>query len=271
MKILVNGCAGRMGLTLIRLIDADPSLDLHGGVEGADHARLGTDLGVLAGLPEIGRPVRADALDLISGADAVIDFSTPAATLEMAGLCAQARIAHIIGTTGFSAEDEAVLDAAARHATIVKSGNMSLGVNLLAALVRRAAAALSEDWDIEILDMHHRHRVDAPSGTALLLGEEAAQGRRINLAEKRDSGRDGMTGARNAGDIGFAVLRGGSVVGHHDVVFAAQGEHIVLGHRAETRDIFARGALQAAKWAHGRGPGLFSMHDVLGLSEPPKS
>ena len=271
MKILVNGCAGRMGLTLVRLIDADPAFDLHGGLEGPEHGDMSADLGTLAGLPENGKPVRADALELISGADAVIDFSTPGATVEMAGLCAQARIVHIIGTTGFNAEDEAALAAAARHATLVKSGNMSLGVNLLGELVHQAAAALGEDWDIEILDVHHRHKVDAPSGTALLLGEEAAAGRDVNLAEKRDSGRDGMTGARKAGDIGFAVLRGGSVIGHHDVVFAGEGESIVLGHRAETRDIFARGALKAAKWAHGRGPGLFSMRDVLGLGEPLRS
>ena len=271
MKILVNGCAGRMGLTLVRLIDADPTLELHGGLEGPEHAELGADLGMLAGLPENGLPVRTDALELISGADAVIDFSTPAASLEMAGLCAQARIVHIIGSTGFSAEDEAALGAAARHATLVKSGNMSLGVNLLGALVHQAAAALGEDWDIEILDMHHRYKVDAPSGTAFLLGEEAAKGRGVDLAETRDSGRDGMAGARNAGDIGFAVLRGGSVIGHHDVFFAGEGESIVLGHRAETRDIFARGALKAAKWAHGRGPGLFSMQDVLGLGDLPKS
>ena len=271
MKILVNGCAGRMGLTLVRLIDADPALNLHGGLERPEHTDMSADLGTLAGLPENGKSVRADALELISGADAVIDFSTPAATLEMAGLCAQARIVHIIGTTGFNAEDEAALAAAARHATLVKSGNMSLGVNLLGELVHQAAAALGEDWDIEILDVHHRHKVDAPSGTALLLGEEAAAGRDVNLAEKRDSGRNGMTGARKAGDIGFAVLRGGSVIGHHDVVFAGEGESIVLGHRAETRDIFARGALKAAKWAHGRGPGLFSMQDVLGLGKPSKS
>ena len=265
MKIVINGCAGRMGLTLIRLIGADPVLKLHGGLEGPTHADIGKDLGVLANLPEIGSPVRADALELINGADAVVDFSTPTATLDMAALCAQARIVHVIGTTGFNAEGEAALAAAARHATLVKSGNMSLGVNLLAALVRQASAVLGDDWDIEILDMHHRHKVDAPSGTALLLGEEAAKGRDVSLTEKYDSGRDTRTRARNDGDIGFAVLRGGSVVGHHDVVFAGDGETIVLGHRAETRDIFARGALKAAKWAHSRGPGLFSMQDVLGL------
>ena len=223
MRILVNGCAGRMGLTLVRLISADPALEIHGGLEGPEHADMGADLGLLAGLPENGLPVRSDALDLINGADAVIDFSTPAASLEMAGLCAQARIVHIIGTTGFSAEDEAARRGRA-PCNLVKSGNMSLGVNLLGALVRQTAAALGEDWDIEILDMHHRHKVDAPSGTALLLGEEAAKGRSVNLAEKRDSGRDGMTGARKAGDIGFAVLRGGSVIGHHDAVLPAKAK-----------------------------------------------
>lgn len=255
-----------MGRTLVRLINDTPALDLHGGLEGPDHPDMGTDLGTLAGLPALGLALGDDALELIAGADAVIDFSAPAATLEMASLCAQARIVHVIGTTGFSDEDNASLAAAARHATLVKSGNMSLGVNLMAALVRQAAQALGDDWDIEILDMHHRHKVDAPSGTALLLGEAAADGRDINLAEKRDSGRDGVTGARAAGAIGFAVLRGGSVIGHHDVIFAGDDEQIILGHRAESRDIFARGALKAARWAHGRGPGLFSMQDVLGIS-----
>ena len=254
-------CAGRMGLTLVRLIDADPALELHGGLEGPNMPIWARIWACLPVCPKTACRC-ADALELISGADAVIDFSTPAASLEMAGLCAQARIVHIIGTTGFNAEDEAALGAAARHATLVKSGNMSLGVNLLGALVRQAAAALGTDWDIEILDMHHRHKVDAPSGTALLLGEEAAKGRDVDLAETRDSGRDGMTGARKAGDIGFAVLRGGSVVGHHDVVFAGDGETLVLGHRAETRDILhaARQKPRNGAWARA---GLFSMQDVL--------
>src|SRR5690606_354657 len=193
-------------------------------------------------------------------------FTTPAATVEFAGYAAQARIAHIIGTTGCTPEDDAKIAAAARHATIVKSGNMSLGVNLLAALVEQAAKALGpEAYDIEVLEMHHRHKVDAPSGTALLLGEAAARGRDVALSEHSERGRDGITGARAPGAIGFASLRGGSVIGEHSVIFAGGGERIVLSHHAEDRSLFAAGALQAALWARGRKPGLYSMRDVLGL------
>jgi 4-hydroxy-tetrahydrodipicolinate reductase len=204
-------------------------------------------------------------LDLLAKADAVIDFTAPEASVELAAAAAQARIVHIIGTTGFDAAQEDAIAAAGRHATIVKSGNMSLGVNLLAVLVAQAARALGDDWDIEIFDMHHRHKVDAPSGTALLLGEAAAGGRQIALSDKMQSGRDGMTGARQAGAIGFSALRGGSVVGDHEVIFAGDGEQIRLTHRAENRDIFARGALKAAQWAAGQKPGVYSMQDVLGL------
>ena len=173
---------------------------------------------------------------------------------------------HVIGTTGFTAEDGAKIEAAARHAPIVKSGNMSLGVNLLAALVEEAARALGEDFDIEIMEMHHKHKVDAPSGTALLLGQAAAEGRKIALRENSIRSRDGHTGERPSGAIGFAALRGGSVVGDHTVIFAGAGERLELTHRAQDRQIFARGAIAAALWAQGREPGLFSMRDVLGLS-----
>jgi 4-hydroxy-tetrahydrodipicolinate reductase len=230
---------------------------------------LGEDLGVLAGTQSCGiTAIEAksdEALTLLAQADGVIDFTVPAASLELAGLAAQARIVHIIGTTGFEAADEKKLEAAARHARIVKSGNMSLGVNLLAGLVAQAAAKLGTEWDIEILDMHHRQKVDAPSGTALLLAEAAAQGRNVALDDVRDSGRDGITGARRAGDIGIAALRGGSVVGDHEVIFATENEQIRLTHRAEQRDIFARGALQAALWAHSQPEGFYSMRHVLGL------
>ena len=206
-----------------------------------------------------------DPLALLLNADGVVDFSAPAATVEMSALAAQARIAHVIGTTGLSDEDLRRIAAAARHAPIVRSGNMSLGVNLLAMLVRAGAKALGEDYDIEIVEMHHRMKVDAPSGTALLLGEAAAEGRGISLAERSDRGRDGMTGARKPGDIGFASLRGGSVVGDHSVIFAGDGERITLSHLAEDRALFARGALRAALWARGRKPGLYAMADVLGM------
>ena len=271
VKIAVTGAGGRMGRTLIRLIAETDGLTLAGGLEAEGSPHLGSDLGTLAGLAEpLGVAASSDALALIKDADALIDFSVPAATIEFAALTAQARIVHVIGTTGFSAEDETRIDAAARHATIIKAGNMSLGVNLLAALVRQAAKALGPDWDIEIAEMHHRHKVDAPSGTALLLGEAAAEGRGISLSNHSERGRDGLTGARAEGAIGFASLRGGSVVGEHDVVFATDHERIVLRHVAEDRGIFARGALKAATWGQGsdgkrRGPGLFSMADVLGI------
>ena len=210
--------------------------------------------------------VVAGALPLVAQADAIIDFTTPASTVELAALAAQARIVHVIGTTGLSDADDKKLEAAARHAALIKSGNMSLGVNLLAALVKRAAAALGPDFDIEVLEMHHNRKVDAPSGTALLLGNAAAEGRGIDLAKNSVRSRDGHTGARKAGDIGFATLRGGTVVGEHSVIFAGASERIELTHKAEDRMIFARGALAAAKWGKGKKPGIYSMADVLGLS-----
>ena len=254
-----------MGRTLIRLIHADPALDLAGGLEAKDSAALGQDLGVLAGGEKLGINASDDALALMAAADGVIDFTTPAASVELAGLAAQARSVHIIGTTGFDAAQEEAIAAAARHARIVKSGNMSLGVNVLAGLVKQATAQLGDDWDIEILDMHHRHKVDAPSGTALLLGAAAADGRGVDLDDRRESGRDGIGEPRATGAIGFAALRGGSVVGDHEVILAGENEQIRLVHRAEDRDIFARGALKAAQWAHDKSEGLYTMQNVLGL------
>lgn len=254
-----------MGQALTRLILEDARCTLVGGLEAAGSAALGEDVAVLAGLAPCGVLASDDALTLLAAADGVIDFTTPAATLELAALAAQARLVHIIGTTGLSAEDDEKIAAAARHARIVKSGNMSLGVTLLASLVEQAAAKLSADWDIEILDMHHRHKVDAPSGTALMLADAAASGRDVSLAQVRESGRDGITGARAEGAIGIAALRGGSVIGDHEVIFATQNEQIRLTHRAEQRDIFARGALEAALWAQPQTEGLYSMRHVLGL------
>ena len=265
MRLIVNGCAGRMGRTLIKLIDEQDGVTLAGGLETADSAALGEDLGVLAGGEKLGLSASDDALTLMSQADGVIDFATPAASVELAALAAQARLVHIIGTTGFDADQEAQIAAAARHARIVKSGNMSLGVNMLAGLVRQAAAQLGDAWDIEIIDMHHRHKVDAPSGTALLLGAAAALGRGVDLDDAKESGRDGIGAPRAAGAIGFAALRGGSVVGDHEVILAGENEQIRLAHRAEDRDIFARGALKAALWAQDQSEGLYSMQQVLGL------
>lgn len=254
-----------MGQTLTRLILEDARVTLAGGLEASASDALGEDVAVLAGLPPCGVTASDDALSLLASADGVIDFSTPAATLELADMAAQARLVHIIGTTGLSDKDTQKIAAAARHARIVKSGNMSLGVTLLAGLVEQAAATLSADWDIEILDMHHREKTDAPSGTALLLAEAAADGRDVSLADKLESGRDGLNAKRADGAIGIAALRGGSIVGDHEVIFATQNEQIRLTHRAEQRDIFARGALEAALWAQRQPEGLYSMRHVLGL------
>lgn len=267
MGLVVVGAAGRMGQALIRAIHTIPGARVAGAIERAGSPHIGKDAGELAGVGRLEVAIGDDPLPAFAKADGVLDFTAPAATVEFAGYAAQARIAHIIGTTGCSAEDNARIAAAARHATIVKSGNMSLGVNLLAVLVEQAARALdADDFDIEILEMHHRHKVDAPSGTALLLGEAAAAGRGVALAGNDVRVRDGHTGVRKSGSIGFASLRGGSVVGDHSVVLAGTGERITLAHHAEDRAIFARGAVKAALWARGRKPGLYSMRDVLGLT-----
>jgi 4-hydroxy-tetrahydrodipicolinate reductase len=264
-RIAVTGAAGRMGRELVRVIASTSGCSLSGGTEPPGSPHIGADLGVLAGLPPLGVVVTSDPLELVVKSDAVIDFTSPAATVEMAGLAANARIVHVIGTTGLSESDEAAIKAAARHATVIKAGNMSLGVNLLTAVTRRIAEALDADFDIEVVEMHHRHKVDAPSGTALMLGAAAAEGRGIDLSSHSVRARDGHTGPRNRGDIGFATLRGGSVIGDHTVIFAGEGERIEVTHRAADRSVFARGAVKAAIWGQGKGPGLFNMIDVLGL------
>jgi 4-hydroxy-tetrahydrodipicolinate reductase len=265
IKLVIAGAAGRMGQAVLREAAKTSGVKVIAGLEAADNPHQGQDLGAIAGLPAIGARVEADPLPVIANADALIDFTRPQASLALADLAAQARIVHVIGTTGFAEADDTRIKAAARHATIVKSGNMSLGVNLLAGLVEMAARALGPGFDIEILEMHHRMKADAPSGTALLLGQAASRGRDAKLSEIRLKPHDGITGPRAPGPIGFASLRGGSVVGDHTVVFAGDGERIEFTHRAEERAIFAKGALKAALWGQGRGPGLFDMLDVLGL------
>lgn len=267
MRLVVTGASGRMGRTLVRAIHDLPGVVLCGALEKAGSIAVGQDAGLLAGVGKLSVPITDDPLAAISKADGVLDFTAPAATVEFAALAAQARVVHVIGTTGLEQEHLDKIAAAARHATIVRSGNMSLGVNLLASLVRRAARALGPEFDIEIVEMHHRMKVDAPSGTALLLGEAAAEGRGVDLATHSDRGRDGITGARKPGDIGFAALRGGGVIGEHTVMFAGNGERIEFTHKAEDRSLFANGAVRAALWGRGRKPGLFSMADVLGLSD----
>ena len=267
MRVVIAGAGGRMGRTLIHAVAVSKGLALAGAVDAADSAVIGRDAGELAGLGPNGVKVTSDVAALLRDADGLIEFVIPAATLAFAELTAAAGKVHIIGTTGHSAEEEATIAQAARRATIVKAGNFSMGVNLLAALTKRVAKTLNADYDIEILEMHHNKKIDAPSGTALMLGRAAASGRGVELHDRSVRGRDGMTGARRPGDIGFASLRGGTVVGDHSVIFAGPAERIELTHRAEDRMIFARGALAAALWARGQKPGLYSMADVLGLQD----
>ena len=265
MKIAIAGAGGRMGRVVTRIAHETQGLEIAGGLEPKGSPAVGADMGELAGIGSLGIKITDEALPLFTRIEGLIDFTVPQASLALAELSAQARIVHVIGTTGIDKAGEEKIRAAARHARIVKSGNMSLGINLLSALVKKIAASLGEEFDIEILEMHHRHKIDAPSGTALMLGQAAAEGRGIDLAESSVRARDGHTGARPHGHIGFAALRGGSVVGEHSVMFVGPGERIELSHKAESRDLFARGAVRAALWAKDKKPGLYSMADILGL------
>ncbi|TVV74995.1 4-hydroxy-tetrahydrodipicolinate reductase [Sphingomonas solaris] len=251
-RIGILGAGGRMGQAIARAV-AETGATLAGG----------TDRPALVG--EVGGIPFTDAATLAAGSDVLIDFSTPAALAGHLDIAAAAGIPIVIGTTGLGADDHARIDAAAQVGAVLQAANMSLGVNLLAHLVRETARRLGSDWDIEIVEMHHRHKVDAPSGTALLLGEAAADGRGVALADASVRSRDGITGARPEGTIGFATLRGGSVAGDHQVIFAAEGERLELGHRAESRAIFATGAVKAALWLAGRPAGRYAITDVLGL------
>lgn len=265
MRLIVAGAGGRMGRALVRAITETDGAVLAGALEAPESELIGKDAGVLAGLPGSGIKVSADLWSLSAKADGILDFTVPAATIANVAIAAERGLVHVIGTTGLSASDMAVIRSVTSRTAVVQSGNMSLGVNLLAALVKRMAQALDESFDIEVLEMHHKAKIDAPSGTALMLGQAAADGRKVDLDQRAVRGRDGITGAREAGDIGFASLRGGSVSGDHSVIFAGPYERITLSHHAEDRMIFAHGALKAAKWAFGKPPGLYSMSDVLGL------
>lgn len=263
--IVITGASGRMGQMLIRLVTDSTAAKLVGVIERTGHDWVGRDVGEAMGGAALGVTVTDDPLEAFAKAQAVIDFTSPAATVGFAELAAQARAVHVIGTTGLSDSDLAKIKAAGRHAVVVRAGNMSLGVNLLVQLTKKVAAALDEDFDIEIIEAHHNQKVDAPSGTALMLGEAAAEGRGVALDDVSDRGRDGITGARKRGDIGFTAIRGGDIVGEHDVLFAAIGERITLRHVATDRAVFARGALKAALWGQDKSPGEYDMMDVLGL------
>ncbi|MBU6458055.1 MAG: 4-hydroxy-tetrahydrodipicolinate reductase [Bradyrhizobium sp.] len=267
MRLIVAGAGGRMGRTLTRVISETPGTVLAGALEAPGSELLGKDAGALAGVPANGVQLSADLWAMSANADGILDFTVPAATIANVAIAAQRGLVHVIGTTGLSASDDAVIKSVTSRAIVVKSGNMSLGVNLLAALVKRVAQSLDETFDIEILEMHHKAKIDAPSGTALMLGEAAAAGRQIALEKHSARGRDGLTGARRSGDIGFASLRGGTAAGDHSVIFAGPSERITLSHHAEDRVLFAHGALKAALWARGKQPGFYTMADVLGLGD----
>jgi 4-hydroxy-tetrahydrodipicolinate reductase len=265
MRLIVAGAGGRMGRALTRVISETKGAVLAGALEAPGSELLGQDAGVLAGLPANGVKLSADLWSMSASADGILDFTVPGATIANVAIAAQRGLVHVIGTTGLSASDDAVIKSVTSRAIVVKSGNMSLGINLLAALVKRVAQSLDASFDIEILEMHHRGKIDAPSGTALMLGEAAASGRGITLEGHSARGRDGETGARRPGDIGFASLRGGTAAGDHSVFFVGPSERLVLSHHAEDRVIFAHGAVKAALWARDRKPGLYTMTDVLGL------
>lgn len=266
MKIGIVGCAGRMGRLLVAEVLAGPGCELAGGTERADSPVLGQDVAVLGGGEPSGVVVTDDARALFMAADVIVDFTVPAATVMHAKLAAETGTAMVIGTTGLGPQHQAAIDILARKAAVVQAANMSVGVNLLLGLTAQVAKVLGEEYDIEVLEMHHRHKVDAPSGTALALGKAAAAGRGVALDAVAQRARDGHTGARRRGDIGFATLRGGDVVGDHTVLFAGEGEQVALTHRATSRAVLAQGAIRAARWVSGRAPGLYSMRDVLGLA-----
>ncbi len=265
MKIGIVGCAGRVGRMLVRTVLETDGTDLAGGSEKPGSDVLGQDPGVLAGWDITGHAVSADSQALFEASDAIIDFTLPGAAIGHADLAATTGTALIIGTTGLGPDQQAALDAASQKTVIIQAANFSLGINVLLGLTKQVAGILGDDFDIEIVEMHHRHKVDAPSGTALALGHAAAAGRRVDLTARAQKVRDGHTGERRPGDIGFATLRGGDVVGEHTVMFAGSLERIELTHKADDRGIFARGAVRAALWSVDQPPGLYGMDDVLGL------
>ena len=254
-----------MGRVLTRIITETKGCEIAGGLEAKGSTLVGTDMGVLSGIGALNVFISDDVEAVLSKVDGIIDFTVPAATLALVARTAAHKKIHVIGTTGIDEAGNALIREASKSTTIMKTGNYSLGVNILENIVKKVAAALGEDFDIEVLEMHHKHKIDAPSGTALLLGQAAADGRKINLKQHSVRSRDGVTGARTVGDIGFAALRGGSVIGDHTVMFAGPAERIELSHKAESRDIFAYGAVKAALWCKNQEPGLYNMNDVLGL------
>ena len=266
LKVGVVGCTGRMGQMVIEQVGVTEGCVIAGASEQPGHASIGEDAGVIAGVGALGVSVVDDPAAMMAGVDVVVDFTVPAATVQHAEMAAAAGVAMVIGTTGLNDEQAKAIDAAATKVAIVWAPNMSVGVTLLLALTEQVAGILGpQDYDIEVVEMHHRHKIDAPSGTALGLGKAAAAGRGVPLDSVYQAVRDGHTGARPDGQIGFATLRGGDVVGEHTVIFAGEGERVELSHKAGSRKVFASGAVRAALWTQDRAAGLYSMKTVLGF------
>lgn len=266
MKIGIIGATGRMGKMLVRAVMAHDDAELSGVVGRDTSPHIGQDIGEICGIGTIGHDIGDDIKKLITDADAVIDFTTPESTLAHAKICAETGTKLIIGTTGLTTEQEAMLKSYADQTTIIYAPNMSIGVNLLLNLVKQVASKLDETYDIEIIEAHHRHKVDAPSGTALALGKSAAEGRKTTLEQSATYTREGIMDPREMGSIGFSTIRGGDIAGDHTVLFAAEGERIELTHKASDRSVFAKGAVNAAIWSNTKENGFYSMQDVLGLS-----
>lgn len=264
LKVVIAGASGRMGQALLEGIFADDELRLHGAIDRADSPRIGHDAGEQFGRVT-GVKITADVASALAGADVLVDFTRPEASMEYLAICERTGAKLVLGTTGFSAEQKQQIAAAAQKIAVVFAPNMSVGVTLLIDLVQAAAKVLADGYDVEIIEAHHRHKVDAPSGTALRLGEAAASALGRDLQTCAVYGREGVTGERDANTIGFATVRGGDVVGDHTVLFAGIGERVELTHKASSRATFALGALRAAKYLADRQSGLFDMQDVLGL------
>jgi 4-hydroxy-tetrahydrodipicolinate reductase len=265
MKIGILGCAGRMGQMLVQEVVNADGCELMGGCEVSGSSSVGKDITAFAGLPECGIMISELTNSLFAGSDVVVDFTLPTATLLHLELAQANDTNFVLGTTGHDDDGLRAIEASAEDIAIVKAMNFSIGVNVLFALTEQLSGILGDDYDIEILEMHHKHKVDAPSGTAIGLGEAAAIGRGVNLNNVSARGRDGIVGARKKGEIGFTSLRGGEVVGDHSIIFAGENERVELVHKAASRSIFSKGAVRAACWVDGQAPGLYNMQDVLGL------
>jgi len=265
MKIGILGCAGRMGQMLVREVLATPSCKLSGGTEISGHSALGKDVAAISGNKPCGLKIQKNPSQLFKNSDVIIDFTAANITQTHTQLAVKHGTNLILGTTGHDEKQLTIINKAAKKTTIVKAMNFSVGVNILLKLTQDIAATLDDTFDIEILEMHHKHKIDAPSGTAIGLGEAAAAGRNSILSKVANWNRNGITGERKAGDIGFASLRGGNVVGEHKVIFAGESEQLQLGHVAHSRELFAKGAVRAALWSKNKKMGLYDMIDVLGI------